>query len=141
MGYAEFAWYLLNCSTQVGYVRRQVKTASGLKSNRDYTQYTGNPPKVATLFLLQNARDIWKCFFFNFFYIENVVSCGYYVLRVKNSRIMHFQMSSAFCKDKQCVQYWWAPCMWIYVYCIIHTYITYIIKFYILYICLHFLIQ
>ena len=45
--------------------------------------YHGNPPKLETMFNSQNAHDISKCFFLNFFYIENVVSCVYYVLRVK----------------------------------------------------------
>ena len=44
---------------------------------------TGNPPILDTLFFLQNAQDIQKCFLFNFFYIENVVLCVYYVPRVK----------------------------------------------------------
>ena len=47
------------------------------------------------------AAAIWKdwrpcdlsCFFFNFLYIENVVSCVYYVWGWKKSSLMHFWMS------------------------------------------------
>ena len=46
-------------------------------------KYTGNPPILVTLFTLQSAQNIWKYIIFNFFYLDNVVSCVYYVVRVK----------------------------------------------------------
>ena len=56
--------------------------------HRDLT-FTWNLPLLDTLWTSRSAQDIWKCFFWNFFYIENVVSCFYYVLSAKNSRITH----------------------------------------------------
>ena len=61
--------------------------------------------------LYKTHRKFKITFFFNFFYIENVVSCVYYDLRVKKFENNTFLNVLCVLWSTQCVRYWWIPCI------------------------------